>query len=270
MMSMSPHSLSRGEVKSQRQRWGATLGLYCLPVLLTLCISHCTPVAAGNFSAHEERNARAVVQAMESEWPLRAVNDPANRYVQSLGRMLGHVGNGMTGGRVEELSSRIIRDRAPYAFSTTGNIYLSEGMITFARNESELAAVLAHEIGHQLSGHFSAPPEESLSLGGNGSSGRNSSPQRQQVGSLTQVFDLEKEQEADRQAIAILQRAGFNPHALLAVLKRLPTKGVYHYYNNERRTQALQQELVDIASPSPRDTGDFLAMQKLVRYNHGE
>jgi len=258
------------EAKGQRHRLSKTLGFLCLPVLLTLGISHCTPVAAGNASAHEERNARAVVQAMESEWPLRAVNDPANRYVLSLGQMLGHVGNGMSGGRVEALSSRIIRDRAPYAFSTTGNIYLSEGMITFARNESELAAVLAHEIGHQLSGHFSAPSEDSLSLGGKGSSGRNTSAQRQQVGSLTQVFDLEKEEEADRQAIVILQRAGFNPYALLAVLKRLPTKGVYHYYNNERRTQGLQQELVNIARPSRRDSSDFLAMQELVQSNHGE
>jgi hypothetical protein len=263
-MWMSPPSLFRVETERQAQRLRKTFHLFCLPVLLTLGIFHGTPGVAGDFSAQEERNARAVVQTMESEWPLRAVNDPASRYIQSLARRLGQVGNGMTGGRVEQLSSRIIRDRAPYAFSTTGNLFLSEGMITFVRNESELAAVLSHEIGHQLAGHFSAPPGDYLAPDGD------RSPQRQRVGSLIQVFVLDKEEEADRQAITVLHRAGFDPHALLSVLKRLPVKGVYHYSNNERRTRDLQQELEGFASQSRLDSGDFLTIQALVQNDHGE
>ena len=271
MMSMNPCSLSRVEVGRKRERLISPVGLFCLPLLLVLGLSHCTPVAAGD-SANERRNARAVAQMVETEWPLRAANDPVTRYIQSLGQMLADVGNAQTEGeRPERMSFCIIRDRAPYAFSTSGRIYLAEGAITFARDESELAAILAHEIGHHLAGHFSTPPGDYYPLSEDrNSSGRNAAPHRQSVGSLTQVFDLKKEEEADRQAVLILQRAGFNPHALLEVLKRLPAKGSYHYYNNEHRTQALQRELAGFSRQSRHNSKDFLTMQELIRNEQGE
>lgn len=239
----------------------APLEKFLFPVLLALSISNCTPVAAGN-PGHEQQNARAAARLIETEWPVRAANDPVTRYVQALGERLGAAA---AEGRSVPWTFTVLRDRTPYAFSIgAGHVYLAEGAITFARNEAELAAILAHEIGHQLSGDLSAPVEKQ------DPGGRDVPPQRQKLGSLTQIYDLEKEKEADRRAIFLLRERGFDPHALVDVLQRLPPSGSYHYYNDERRTRALQQELAGRPRISRQDSGDFKTIRNVVQNEQGQ
>lgn len=227
-----------------------------------MSISNCTLVATGN-TIDEQQNAKIAARRIEAEWPIRSINDPVTRYIQSLGQRLGEIADG---GRAVRWTFTVLRDRAPYAFTIgAGHIYLAEGVLTFVRNEEELAAILAHEIGHQLSGHLSTPTESVTRHPLGLASNRPGAAPQQKVGSLTQVYDLDKEEDADRRAIHILQRAGFDPNALIKVLKRLPSDGAYHYYNDERRTLALQQELADVPSNSGQDSQDFQTIQQLVR-----
>jgi len=231
-------------------------------VILATSISSCTLVAVGN-TVEEQQNARAAARRIEAEWPIRSINDPVSRYIQSLGQRLGEIADGRQAIR---WTFTVLRDRAPYAFTIgAGHIYLAEGMLTFVHNEGELAAILAHEIGHQLSRHLSTPSESGVRRPLGLATNRSGPAPRQKVGSLTQIYDLEKEKEADRQAIHILQRAGYDPNSLLKVLKRLPSGGAYHYYNDARRTLALQQELAGFSSHSREDSKDFQTIQKLVR-----
>lgn len=51
-----------------------------------------------------------------------------------------------------------MRDRSANAFAIGGGrIYVNEGVVTLCETESELAAILAHEMAHQLAGHFVDP-----------------------------------------------------------------------------------------------------------------
>jgi beta-barrel assembly-enhancing protease len=249
-------------VKAQINISPSLVEIFCLVVIFTMSISNCTLVTAGN-TVDERKNAKIAARRIEAEWPIRSINDPVTRYIQSLGQKLGEIADG---GRTIRWTFTVLRDRAPYAFTIgAGHIYLAEGVLAFVRNEEELAAILAHEIGHQLSGHLSTPTESGSRRPLGLTSNRPAASYQQKVGSLTQVYDLGKEEDADRRAIHILQRAGFDPHALVKVLKKLPSGGAYHYYNDERRTLALQEELTGVPSHSRENSKDFQTIQKLVR-----
>lgn len=239
----------------------------CLAAIFITTLTNCRPVAT-DLSANELEKAKAAAQKVEAEWPLRGINDQVTRYVQALGERLGAT---MPEGRSVRWSFRVLRDRAPYAFSIGGGqIYLADGVLVFARNEGEVAAILAHEIGHQLPDDLSLGREKHPSGMMEGGTSQGRPPMRQIVGSLTQVYDLEKEQAADRWAILILQRAGHDPFALLAVLERLPSGGMFHYYHDERRTQLLRQELTRFRRQSGHDSPNFSIMQKLIKNEYGQ
>ena len=129
------------------------------------------------------------------------------------------------------------------AFAAPGGfIFVSRGMLKLCRNEDELAAVLAHEVGHVQLKHAIGAISNSRwtsaftilgtsagkSLGG------------QQLKDLTGAFegsigDITKklvtsgygrgqEREADKVAVTIMPRLGYNPNALISVLQNMSTK----------------------------------------------
>ncbi|HYE37312.1 M48 family metalloprotease [Methylocaldum sp.] len=92
---------------------------------------------------------------VNQEWPQHPSNDELSRYIQFLGERLGRTS---PSGRSIPWRFSVLRDHSPYAFAIgSGFVYVADGAFTFARNESELAAILAHEIGHQLAAHFCEP-----------------------------------------------------------------------------------------------------------------
>ncbi|HAS82834.1 MAG TPA: peptidase M48 [Verrucomicrobia bacterium] len=126
------------------------------------------------------------------------------------------------------------------AFAAPGGfILISRGMLRCCRNEDELAAVLAHEIGHVQREHglkaikksrwtsaFTIMASEAgKSLGG------------QQLAELTTLFEgsisdvtqtlvnggygRSSEREADADAIVILRRIGYNPEGLFNLLAEM-------------------------------------------------
>jgi len=185
-------------------------------------------------------------QSILREWPLRPASDDATQYVQALGVRLADYYGGR--GRMVPWRFALVRNLAPNAFSIgAGYIFVTEGAVTFSKNESELAAILAHEIGHELAGHFCGSV-------GNASSGDFfdiflSSPAPAQephegvgVGSLRQTIDPFKEQQADQIAVSILKAAGYDPHAMLQVARRLPAGGQTHLLD-PGRIQSLDRLL---------------------------
>ena len=113
---------------------------------------------------------------------------------------------------------RIIDNDQINAFTIPGgNIYLFSGLITNSDSPEEVAAVLAHEIGHAEKRHvvnkiikeFSIAVVVSILAGGD--------PNliveivQQVVGSK---FDREQEEEADRFALELLERAKIDPQRL--------------------------------------------------------
>lgn len=135
----------------------------------------------------------------------------------------------------------VVRDPEINAFAAPGGyIGVNSGLIILARNESELAAVMAHEIGHISQHHLErafeaskkdAPLMALVLLGAiaAGSSGGNNGDAGLAVlaggqGLLAQRqinFTRADEAEADRVGIQTLANAGYNPEAMANFFQRM-------------------------------------------------
>jgi len=200
-----------------------------------------TASRADGFCAGERERAQATVQRIEREWPLRASGDAISAYMQSLVEQLARRSN--RNGVPWRVN--VVRNRAANAFAVGGgHIYVTDGTLAFVEDESEIAAILAHEMGHQLSGHFCRQgPAPSLWGGLFGGAGGAPAARTRGVGSLSLVVDLVKEQEADRRALDLLKAGGYNPQAMLEVAKRLPSGGSSAHLQDPRRTHALENSM---------------------------
>ena len=246
----------------------SSLGLGSLAGLLIaglLCSVTGLAALDHGFCAGEQPRARAALQRIEREWPLRGSGDRVTRFVQSLGdRIAQRYEGGQSGGTIPWRFA-LVRNLAPNAFSVgAGHVFVTDGAVSFARTESELAAILAHEMGHQLAGHFcgSRYYDESRSWFDIFSSPK---VERDEVGvgSLNQVIDPVKEQQADQYAVSILRAAGYDPRAMLDVARQLPAGEATHLVD-PRRIQALQRLVGDLPPAGHRDSPDFQAIKSIL------
>lgn len=202
------------------------------------------------------------LQRIENEWPMRGSGDKISQYVQKLGVRLAH---SSVYGRNIPWRFSVVRNLAPNAFSIGGGyVFITDGAVNFVQNESELAAILAHELGHELAGHFCGA--SNLSDFG-GLFDIFSVPETRQhqvgVGSMTQVIDPVKEQQADQIAISILQAGGYDPRAMLDVARRLPKGDVVHPMDS-RRLQSLESFLAKIPPTKAQDSEDFRTIKRTL------
>ncbi len=181
-----------------------------LPLVLIFCIFHIPAVNAACNS--EINNAKQVSWHMAMEWPLRPFLDNKTEYIQKLSKYLISISKQKLRSNKFDWPSEswrflIVRDLSVNAYSIgNGKVYITDGTFNFVKTEAELAAILAHEIAHQLIGHFCH---------------QNVGQQTQFVGSFVQVLDNDKEIAADALAIKILQKTHFPAQAILDVVKRL-------------------------------------------------
>jgi len=132
------------------------------------------------------------------------------------------------------------------AFATMGgvSVYINTGLVEVARNEVELASVLAHEIGHIASRHFGGADAETATalplqlalIGNTVQIGADSAPTASPTGD---------EFEADRRGLQILGRVGYAQSGMISYAKsyRLPLASyVFEYPSGDelahRRPQA--------------------------------
>lgn len=119
------------------------------------------------------------------------------------------------------------------AFAAPGGvIFISQALLSTLNDEAELAAVLAHEIGHVAAKHALKSTQRAQFLQGVGTitaattGGGKGKEYQALIGDLqSKLFDqgLDKtmEFEADRAAMETTYRAGYNPLAMIRVLERL-------------------------------------------------
>lgn len=261
----------------QCSKWPASLAQLISRRALLLCVlisivSPDTLGMSGAFEAWEpdasvdigsSRDARRIIS---SRWPLREDSDPVSNFVRNIG---GRLVRNAVPQQGQEWSVLVIRDLAIRAFSVKGRaIYVSDGAVAAVESESELAAILAHEIGHEQAGHFRSTwsSRDFFALSAlfkpffvqQGKTSRMT-----QWCSLTQVLSPQKEWEADEYALGILRRSDYDPKGLLDLAQRLA-----HQFPSEfaswrilRIKQWLQQHPPKGAHNSP----DFIEIQKVVR-----
>lgn len=136
----------------------------------------------------------------------------------------------------------IVDDDTINAFAASGGfILVNKGLIKTARNEDELAAVLAHEIAHTVRGHAIGSIKQSR-MAGVYKEMLNNTVQldEQQLGTLTKAFEgamtdmidsmvvkgysRDTEFEADRVGLQIMANAGYDPQAFIRLLENLEKK----------------------------------------------
>lgn len=237
---------------------GGVIGIF---LLTSLCFSACC-LAISEQCEGEQGRTKLTLQRIENEWPLRGSGNPVSQYVQKLGIRLAYFG-----AYDQNIPWRffVVRNLAPNAFSIGGGyVFITDGAVNFVQNESELAAILAHELGHQLAGHFCNDSEISDSNGlFDIFSDSNVQQHQVGVGSMMQIIDPVKEQQADQIALSILQAGGYNPRAMLEVARRLPSGGAVHLMDIHR-IQSLEYTLATMPAIFTRDSEDFQNIKRIL------
>ncbi|MCQ8106073.1 M48 family metallopeptidase [Methylomonas sp. SURF-2] len=207
-------------------------------------------------------------QKIFNEWPLRPLNDEATEFVQRLAMRLAAQYSFNAGGIPWRVY--LVRNLSPNAFSIGGGfVFVNEGALTFAENEEEMIAILAHELGHELAGHFCKSRVESAPTSFFdfllGATPASRPKETAQLGSLPQTIDPAKEQQADRIAISLLQASGYNPQTLLRVSRRLP-KDIDGHWVDSIRIETLSQLLGSLPdfNSAPRDSEQFQRIKRML------
>lgn len=125
---------------------------------------------------------------------------------------------------------RIIDNKNVNAFTIPGgNIYVFSGLITMSDSPEEVAAVLAHEIAHAEKRHVVHKIVKEFSIAviagilAGGDPGVIMQIIQQVVGSS---FDREQEEEADRYALELMEKAKIDPGHLGKFFAKLDEKGL--------------------------------------------
>ncbi|MBI3897675.1 MAG: M48 family metalloprotease [Gammaproteobacteria bacterium] len=170
------------------------------------------------------------------------VNDePLQRYVNTVGRWLA------SQSERPDLPWRfgVIESADVNAFAAPGgHVLITRGLYASLSDEAELAGVLAHEIAHITERHHidlmrkTVLLEESRDAIEKQTKGNKEELLKRLVGNGAEIFarglDKKAEFEADRHAIVLSARAGYNPYGLPAVLQKIGSVA-----NSDDRVQLL-------------------------------
>jgi len=212
--------------------------LVCLllpgPLLADLNLPEMGDPSSALLSPNQEQQlGRTLLREVRRTLPLD--HDPQiNAYVQSLGQRLVS----STPDAHAHFSFLVVDDPRINAFAMPGGIIgINTGLISAARNEAELAAVIAHEIAHVTQRHlarmYAGSSRIDLATGLAILAGIIASAYDPQVGQAAIIGGLAagtqarinhtraNEQEADRIGISILSGANYDPRAMPQFFERM-------------------------------------------------
>jgi predicted Zn-dependent protease len=190
-----------------------------------------------------------------------------------------------------------LRDNSVNAFALPGGfIGVHTGLLLTAQSESELASVLSHEIAHVTQRHIARMVAQQQRAGmaslaaiaiailaarsnPQAAAGAIAAAQAQQINSAL-AFTRDNEREADRVGVQILQKAGFDAHAMPVFLDRLqratrvyetgaPTYLRTHPITYERIAD-IQNRTADVPYRQVPDSLDFWLVRAKLRAGQGD
>lgn len=248
--------------------------------------------SAGNLgSAQEQQEGLALLRELRSRRPF--IEDPALAdWINQLGQRLASR-NPNSG----KLYFVIEKNNVVNAYTLTGGvIVINSGLILSTQSESELAAVMAHEIAHVSQRHIARMQEEGKSsplmtgLGVlAGAAVASQSPDAAQAivtGTLAMqahqqiVFSQRAEAEADRVGLRTLASAGFNTEAMPYFLEKLErsessaygdlTKYLYTHPMSIDRLSDTRSLVNQLPKRKPQDNLDYVFAREKLRIITGQ
>ncbi len=166
-----------------------------------------------------------------------------------------------------------------------GPMYVNRGMIEAARNEGEMAGVMAHELSHVALRHGTAQASKAqkygllagiLGIGGQilgGPAGAAAQVAGQGVGVYFLKFSREYETEADILGAQIMARAGYDPHDLANMFQTIERQSggggggfMSSHPSPANRYARINQEAQYLRIVNPvRDSREFAQVQARLR-----
>jgi Zn-dependent protease with chaperone function len=251
-------------------------------VALVFLPSAAAPLCAqilGLTEPNEIEVGRRVAMEIEFDQPMLA-DQRVTDYVERLGLRLAR----KSGRSHLRYRFRVMDSDDVNAFVLPGGfIYVTRGLVEAAGSESELAGVLAHEIGHVVGRHHASKirRDQLKSLGftvlgpalGGGLSGL-AARQAGKVGvrGLFQRFSREQEREADRLGAKNLHDAGYDPRGMVSFFERIAAMredkpGAFERFfashpSPEERADNIG-DLIETFPPKPRPASQSAAFARI-------
>lgn len=194
------------------------------------------PTEGNRYSIEEEiRLGRQAAAEVEKKLPLLPATHPMSKFINTLGQNLAAKAPGYK----FPYTFKVVREKSVNAFALPGGpIYVHTGLIELA-SESELAAVMGHEISHVVMRHSTRQATRQMKaqvplaiLGGilgagvGGWAGALGQMGMQiTAGSVFMKYSRDAETEADMVGAQIMYDAGYNPEAAVSFFKKLQQQG---------------------------------------------
>jgi predicted Zn-dependent protease len=202
------------------------------PALLALLVLAAACAGCGTLSVEKEQELGDEL-AKEMRRELRFVREEVVvAYVTDIGRALVK----SAGPQPFQYRFYVVDDEVLNAFAMpAGHVYVQTGIILNAANVSELAGVMAHEVGHVALRHIAKNYEKSQGAGllykvgalasqiflpGPAAYGSQIAGQLAIVTALNS-FTRDAEREADAFAVSVMPKAGFDPDGLVTFFETL-------------------------------------------------
>ncbi len=254
--------------------------------LLALAASACAPLTVTQEKQLGEEFER------EAQAQLRLIHDPV---VVGYVRQIAAEILGAAGPQPFAYEFFVVDDAEINAFAgPAGHVYVHTGTILKARNVSELAGVMGHEIGHVVHRHVAENYDKQRAAGighqllvvGAGILGGGTAAEAVNLGGgLTAMlvlnsFGREAEREADGFALEVLPRAGYDPRGMVSFFETLRAEGggrgpafLSSHPTTEERIAASQATLARSSLPAGlrvHDGGRLEIIQRRIRLLTGE
>ncbi len=224
--------------------------------------------------------------AGEIERQVPMLNDSrVDNYLNNLGQRLAAHAPGYK----FPYSYRAVNDRALNAFALPGgHIYINRGVIEAADNESQLAAVMAHETSHVALRHGTNQASKSsavqlpLSILGGLLGGNSTGAAVAQLGasftvnSILMKYSRTDESQADTMGTQILYDSGFDPRGMSQFFEKIQAMDTggnrvaffNSHPNPDRRIESVNEEIARLGnSPRGSNTGsqEFNQIKRYVQ-----
>lgn len=182
--------------------------------------------------------------AVEQEYGGVSTDTQLNAYVSSIGNKMAKVSEDPS----YPYQFKVLNSEVINAFALpAGQIYINKGLLNLLKDESQIAGVLGHEIGHVTERHAIGGLEQSLGneilIGGvsgilkkkegkslsQGEADSIAQIERGVFGLFSLGYSRSNEFEADSKGLKYMYKAGYNPLGMVGVMKVL--QGMSGYEN---------------------------------------
>lgn len=232
--------------------------------------------------ADDVKLGQEAAQQVQKEVPL--LNDASvEEYVAGIGQRLVSVIPAEYQHPEFRYTFRVVNQKEINAFALPGGpMFLNRGMIEAARDEGEIAGVMAHEMSHVLLRHGTAQATKAQKyeigavagqilgaiVGGTAGSiiaqGSNFG-----ISTYFMKFSREYESQADILGVQLMARAGYNPQSMANMFKTLAAQGgggpewLSDHPNPGNREQRIQQEakMLNATGNAYDNTAEFQRVQ---------